>query len=281
MSLLERVRTCGVYHPENYRPFMVDGQIIGRIDVEALIELADFGDVFRFEDEQVHLKSHIQGFNGRTATMAEVTGELRDRGLVVGWRDEPYPVGTGFSEPALFNIERAAVPFFGVRGYGVHINGWVETDDGPHMWIGRRSLSKPTGPGLLDQMVAGGQPSGMSLLDNVVKECREEAGIEEQLARQARPVGTISYITTREEGLRHDVLFNYDLRVPLDFLPVNEDGEVAEFMLWPMAQVLEEVSERDTFKFNAALVVIDFLVRHGFVDPELPGYTEIVSGLHH
>ncbi len=280
MSLLDRVRACQVFEPGDFTPFIVDGELVGRVRAEAIIELADFSDIFAFEGGRVAMRGHIRGFDARTEVMDAVTRELRDRGLISGWREEPYPVGTGFSEPALFDMERAAVPFFGVRAYGVHINGWVDGDDGPAMWIGRRALHKPTGPGLLDQMVAGGQPSGMGLMENVIKECREEAGIAQDLASLAKPVGTISYVTERAEGLRHDVLFNYDLLVPADFTPINEDGEVAEFMLWPMARVIEELESRETFKFNAALVVIDFLVRHGFVDPEMPGYTDIVAGLH-
>jgi len=280
MSLLDRIRACQVYDPEAYCPFLVDGQSVGHVRAEAIVELADFGEVFVFDHGRILLRGHIQGFQARTEAMASVTEELRDRGLVFGWRDEAYPVGVSFHEPPLFDMERAAVPFFGVRGYGVHVNGWVDAPDGPKMWIGRRSLTKPTGPGLLDQMVAGGQPSGMALHENVIKECREEAGMAPDLAATAKPVGAISYLTTRDEGLRHDVLFNYDLQVPEDFTPVNEDGEVAEFMLWPMVKVLEELETRETFKFNSALVVIDFLVRHGFVDPETPGYTDIVAGLH-
>lgn len=280
MSLLQRVRDCGIYNAEDFVPFVADGQTIGHIRSAAIVELADFGEVLTFEGGRVGMRADIQGFEARTQAMDGVTRELRDRGLVSGWREEPYPVGTGFSAPPLFNMERAAVPFFGVRGYGVHINGWTHTQEGPCMWIGRRSLSKPTGPGLLDQMVAGGQPAGMALAENVVKECREEAGISLALASSAKPAGAVSYITEREEGLRHDVLFVYDLEVPADFAPRNEDGEVAEFLLWPMARVLDEISARESFKFNAALVVIDFMVRHGFVDPETPGYTEIVAGLH-
>lgn len=280
MSLLDRVRACRNFDPDDYTPFIVDGLQVGRVRAESIVELADFGEVFAFEGVAMMLRGHIHGFEARTEAMDAVTRELHDRGLIPGWREEAYPVGTGYSDPPLFDMERAAVPFFGVRGYGVHVNGWVDGTDGPAMWIGRRALHKPTGPGLLDQMVAGGQPSGMALLENVIKECREEAGMPEDLARTAKPVGAISYVTARAEGLRHDVLFNFDIEVPADFTPVNEDGEVAEFMLWPMARVLGELATRETFKFNSALVVIDFLVRHGFVDPETPGYTDIVAGLH-
>ena len=280
MTLLERVRTCAQYRALDFRPFVVAGLSIGQIRADAIVELTDFGDVFDFTDQEIQLKSNVRGFAERTRVMGKVARTLRDRGLIAGWRDEMYPAAPKFGDPAVFDIERAAVPFFGIRGYGVHINGWVKTEDGPMMWIGRRSLTKPTGPGLLDQVVAGGLPSGMALMENVIKECEEEASIHADLARQAVSVGTVSYITEREEGLRHDVLFNYDLLLPTNFSPVNEDGEVAEFMLWPMAQVHEEVGHEGVFKFNAALVVIDFLVRHGFVDPESPGYTDVVSGLH-
>ena len=280
MTLLERVRSCAQYRALDFRPFVVAGVSIGQIRVDAIVELTDFGDVFDFTDQEIQLKSNVRGFAERTRVMGKVARTLRDRGLIAGWRDEMYPAAPKFGDPAVFDIERAAVPFFGICGYGVHINGWVKTEDGPMMWIGRRSLTKPTGPGLLDQVVAGGLPSGMALMENVIKECEEEASIHADLARQAVSVGTVSYITEREEGLRHDVLFNYDLLLPTNFSPVNEDGEVAEFMLWPMAQVHEEVGHEGVFKFNAALVVIDFLVRHGFVDPESPGYTDVVSGLH-
>ena len=280
MSMLDRVRECAIFAPRDFRRFVVDDRRIGWVRAELIVELADFGDAFLFESDEIVLHRHIVGRQARTEIMQNVARELRDRALIDGWRDELYPVAENFGDPVLFDIERAAVPFFGFCGYGVHINGWVNTADGPHMWIGRRSLDKPTGPGLLDQMVAGGQPSGMALMENVVKECREEAGIDTELAGAARSVGAISYLVDREEGLRQDVLFTYDLEVPPGVMPVNEDGEVAEFMLWPMEKVIEEVSREGVFKFNSGLVVIDFLIRHGFVDPETPGYTEIVSGLH-
>ncbi len=280
MSMLDRVRECALFDPDDFRGFVVDDRRVGWVRAESIVELADFSDAFLFENDEVILHPHIIGPQARTEVMQNVARELRDRALISGWRDELYPVADNYGEPVLFDIERAAVPFFGFRGYGVHINGWVDAADGPQMWIGRRSLDKPTGPGLLDQMVAGGQPSGMALMDNVIKECREEAGIDAGLASKAVPVGTISYLMDREEGLRQDVLFNYDLEVPSGVIPVNEDGEVAEFMLWPMDKVMAEVSRGGVFKFNSGLVVIDFLIRHGFVDPETPGYTDIALGLH-
>ena len=93
-------------------------------------------------------------------------------------------------------------------------------------------------------------------------------------------MGTVSYTTVRPEGLRNDLLFNFDLYVPQDFQPVNQDGEVAEFMLWEIDEVIQRLSDTEDFKFNSALVIIDFLIRHGFIEADDPNYPDIVAGLH-
>ena len=49
-------------------------------------------------------------------------------------------------------------------------------------------------PGYLDNTVAGGIPSGMPILESLVKECMEEANIEPDIVRKhARAAGSISY----------------------------------------------------------------------------------------
>lgn len=280
MSLLDRVRACARFDTARYLPFRVDGMRLGRIEKRIAERLRGFSGVFCIADNAVDLAPELAGFDDRTRAVAEALATLRDEGLINGWRDEPYPVAATYSSPPLFVVERAAVPLLGVKGYGVHVNGYVVEGDTVKMWVGRRSLTKPTGPGKLDQVVAGGQPAGISLADNLIKECAEEAAIPEAIAAKAVPVGTVSYLTERPEGLRDDVLFDYDLELPTDFQPVNADGEVAEFYLWPMDRVIETLERSDEFKFNSGLVVIDFLVRRGYIGPERPDYVDIVEGLH-
>ena len=82
--------------------------------------------------------------------------------------------------------------------------------------------------------MAGGQPYGLGIHENLIKECAEEAAIPEQLAAQARATGTVSYVMEWEAGLRDDVLYVFDLELPADFTPRNTDGEIEEFMLWPV-----------------------------------------------
>jgi 8-oxo-dGTP pyrophosphatase MutT (NUDIX family) len=182
------------------------------------------------------------------------------------------------AEP-LLAMDRAAIPYFGIRSFGLHINGYVRRTDGLHLWVGRRANDRGVAPGKLDNLVAGGQPLGLTLEENLVKEAREEADLPPELALSARPVGAVTYLMENERGLKPDTLFCYDLELPEDVIPRNTDGEVEEFFLWPVAKVMESVRTTDDWKFNVNLVVIDFLVRHGYLGPTDPDYLDLVKGL--
>ncbi|MBM3951808.1 MAG: DUF4743 domain-containing protein [Rhodospirillales bacterium] len=280
MAFIDRIEECRRFDPADYRPFTVGAARVGSVRHAFAARLKDFPGVFEVAADGVRLDPRLADFETRTRAVADALESLRAKGEIPGWRDEPYPVAESFSAPALMTMERAAVPLFGVRGYGVHMNGVVGAGAGLRMWVAKRSLSKPTGPGKLDQLVAGGQPAGVALADNLVKECAEEAAIPADLARRAVPIGTVSYLTERPEGLRHDVLFNYDLELPESFRPHNADGEVESFHLWPIDEVIATVRDTDRFKFNCALVAIDFLIRRGLIAPDHPDYVALTGGLH-
>jgi hypothetical protein len=280
VSFVDRIAACSVFDPHRYLPFRVDGVEVGLVGRDFAAQLKAFPSVFAASDHGVGLQPNLVGFEQRTAAVDEALRRLHQGGVIAGWRNEPYPVIASHGAPPLFNLERAAVPLFGVRAYGVHVNGFVhDGGDGISMWIGRRSLDKPTAPGKLDQIVAGGQPAGISLYDNVLKESAEEADIPPDLAGRAMPVGAITYCTERPDGLRRDVLFVYDLELPAAFVPRNTDGEISEFYLWPIERVLDTVRDTDDFKYNCALVVIDFLIRHGLIPPDHPDYLTLICGL--
>jgi isopentenyldiphosphate isomerase len=279
MSFLDRIRECNTHDLANFRLFLVAGQRVGWVRHAFADTLAGFRDTFDVARDAVRLSDRFGDFDARSAALDKVVRKLEAERLITGRRDEYYPVSTGFTAKPLARIERAAIPPFGLRAYGVHMNGYVRRADGIHMWIGRRAKDKHTYPGMLDNTVAGGQPMGIGLLENLVKECKEEASIPEAMARCAVPVGAITYCMEAEDGLKPDVQFCYDLELPADFVPRNTDGEIAEFMLWPIAKVAEIVRDTKEFKFNCNLVIIDFLVRHGLLPPEHPDYLEIVKGL--
>ncbi|MBM3541249.1 MAG: DUF4743 domain-containing protein [Alphaproteobacteria bacterium] len=279
MGFLDRIRECNAHDPRRYRPLMVGRSRVGWVRADFAAEIARHPDVFQVTDDAVALAPALDDFKSRSAAVARALAALKADGKVSGWRGELYPVKTSYAAAALFQMERAAVPRLGVRAYGVHMNGYVRTPGGLKMWVARRSRTKPTFPGMLDNMVAGGQPIGLSLFENLVKECGEEAGIPPALARRAVAVGAVSYVAEVAEGLKPDVQFCFDLELPADFAPKPVDGEIESFALLPIAEVADLVARTREFKFNCNLVVIDFLVRHGVVAPEEPDYLAIVAGL--
>jgi len=179
------------------------------------------------------------------------------------WRGEAFDVRAAPDGPVLAELDRGALPAFGVEATGVHVNGIVETPDGPCLWVARRAANKALDPGKLDHIVAGGVPAGLSPAETLVKEAAEEAAIPPDLARAARPVGVFTYAMERPEGLRRDRLHAYDLLLPADFVPRAADGEVESFDLWDLARVEAVLRAGDAFKFNVALVLVDLLLRRG------------------
>lgn len=282
MSLLDRILEANRHDYTGFLPWRVAGRRVGCVRHGFARELARWPEVFRVDRAGLALAPALDaaGAAARSEALAEVCARLREQGRIGGWRDERYPVATRWAAEPLLLLERAAVPLFGVTAYGVHLNGYVRGCDGAtRMWVARRARSKPTGPGKLDQIVAGGQPHGIGLLDNLIKECAEEAGIPPARAARARPVGALSYVLETEQGMRPDVIFNFDLELDADFEPVNHDGEVEAFQLWDLDRVRDTVAGSDAFKFNCALVVIDFLLRHGHLGADDPDYEAIARGL--
>ena len=204
---------------------------------------------------------------------AKVTYE---EGLLAGWVGEFFPVKASVEGRARFVMERTLTVPLGCLTFGVHLNGYVLTNHGIELWVARRSPSKPTFPGKLDNMVAGGQPAGLSLFENLVKECFEEAGISEIQARQSVPTGTISYCHADDRGLKRDILYCYDLELPDSFIPECQDGEVESFKRLPIENVLQIIETSADFKYNCNLVIIDFAIRHGLLNGDnTPSYAAL------
>lgn len=264
---------------ERLLPWCIAGQTVGWLRPGFAGELRCWPDIFQPVGQGLQLNPALDDFASRSAALASVTRELVAAGRIGTHLDEPYPVTAGDRGQALCTLDRGSVPCFGVRAFGQHLNGYVRDGDQLLMWIGRRAADRLIFPDHLDNLVAGGLPHGISPWDNLIKEAGEEAGMAPELTRQARPVGAVSYQYFGTKGLKPDVLFCYDLELPADFEPRNTDGEVDEFQLLPLQDVIQRVRETDEFKLNCNLVVMDFLIRHGYLGPDDADYLKINIGL--
>src|SRR5208282_197272 len=132
-------------------------------------------------------------------------------GLIRKWRNEFFAASPGWLQRPHFKLDRGAVAFFGVRAYGVHLNGYLRKGKQLKVWIGRRAPDKQVAPDKLDNLVAGGIAYEHGLNATLVKEAHEEADMPRALVARAIPVGAVSYRMETPPGLRDDVLFTYDL----------------------------------------------------------------------
>ena len=205
--------------------------------------------------------------------------------IIHGKHSELYPI-VGAAVP--ISVERFARSLFGITARGAHLTVYTHTNQGIKIWVPRRASTLFTYPDCLDTTVAGGVTSGEDPFNCVIREAAEEASLPESLVRDgACSCGVLSYLGLKnaiggeESGLvSPDLIYVYDLHVAEDIMLKPQDDEVKEFYLWGVEKVKQELAKGE-FKTNSALVMIDFLMRHGFITPaNEKDYVEIRMRMH-
>ncbi len=280
MNFLRHVQACNQYQRSNFIPFRVDAVQVGLVRPAFAEHLVRWPDIFKVRREAVDLELPGSSITQRSLVVADVVAELAERGVISHLHGEQYVATAGDRGQGLLFLDRAAAPYFGIRAFGQHMNGYVREDGELKLWLGRRSADRIYSPGCLDNLVAGGLPATIGLGENLAKECWEEAGIGREMAARARAVGAITYNLETKKGLKPDTLYCYDLELPSTFQPRCTDGEVAGFELHSIRDVMKIVFETDDFKLNCNLVVIDFFIRHGYLGPDHDEFHDLVTGLH-
>jgi len=293
-KICDLVKTVHSFESKSLRrgecvPFIINDIQVGMVLPEVLNKLEFHNDIFFVVRDlltnrvrYVTMANDLEDKKKRSVQFNNVMRDWKDRELfpaLRGWRNESFSVQVSFADETLLDVERASCCLFGFKTYGVHVNGYVRNDSGDvYMWIARRSKTKPTYPGKLDNTVAGAISSEEGVLKTVIRECKDEAGIPEKLASTARPAGTISYFAENELGLFPETQFVFDLELPRSFEPTNTDDEVSDYYLLPIKEVKELIATNE-FKPNSALVLLDFFLRHGAIDPDTePNYINFTQG---
>ena len=247
------------------------GPVLGSVALRHLAALREWPDAFELlaaDDGTPRALALRLPAPARDARLAQIHARLHADGLIVGWRDEAYPLRDRLGGEH-GTLERAASRFWGMLTLGAHCNGYVADALGrpTHLWIARRSLTKPTDPGRLDNLIGGGVPAGQSPREAVVREGWEEAGLEPHQMTGLATGGLIDLECDIPEGRQHERLHVFDLALPAGLLPRNVDGEVAEHRRMPIAEALARAAAGE-LTTDAALATLDFAVRRRLVEPE-------------
>lgn len=217
-------------------------------------------------DGAIEFDPSVTGFGQCSEAMARWAEQARARWGIPGWRNERMVVFDG-PHPQL-SIERALLRPFGMLLRSVQACVYTQPPGAaPTLWVARRALTKPIDPGCLDALVAGGIAGFDDAFNTLVRECKEEAGIPEFLARQAQPAGSldIAYDTT-DDGLEvthRETVALHDLALPADFQPVPVDGEHEAIVAMSPSQARQSM-DQDAWTRDGAQALRSLLERKGW-----------------
>jgi len=274
----------GRYNSNDFKPLFCQSHQIGLVSRKIEQELIPFQDTFVINQSSIDVCPGLKNYFEITKKVDSVVSRLREKSVFKAKPEwiETMDVRPSKSMPALFAINRTAMSLFGLHTYGINVNAYVVNNDGSiFIWLQRRSMDSSIFPGKLDTFVCGGIASGETVKEAVIKECEEEANLHSHFFDLMKPAGCVSYFVQRSEGcLELDTQYTFDLELPKSFVPINNDGEVNEFLLVPVAQLIDMICNREV-ALTATPKIMDFLIRKGLLTFELePDLPELVEVLH-
>ncbi|KAF4781168.1 thiamine pyrophosphokinase [Colletotrichum scovillei] len=183
-------------------------------------------------------------------------------------------------------------PVFGIVTTGVHLNVYKGKKEDPKaysIFVAKRSDKKSTFRGMYDQCAAGGyQYAGGGFgeaNDKSAKECLKREVKEEingslgsDWLKDVKKAPPIQFAVLRDKKWGKDFLGAPELGVKIPFdLEVKEDpvfkpnpDEVESVEKKSVGEIVKDLLNGE-FKPNSALVMIDFLIRHGCLGEVSPG----------
>jgi len=245
LRLLERVRRdSNVAPPDGLIPWFCGSQPLGHIRAPIASALCAALDDCRAHGNTVVWDAlHLTG-KARSERLQSALRALHAQDMVSGWRNELFAFWSDDCEAPrldiapLFAVERAGFRPLGMRSHAVHINGFTPNGQ---LWCARRSPTKATDPGKLDNLTAGGVPAGEALLECAKRELWEEAGLRGEDLASLVSAGWVDTRRLEPQGWHDEVLHVYNLTLGRHSQPANQDGEVAEFMCLDAAQTMRRI----------------------------------------
>lgn len=195
--------------------------------------------------------------------MEDIRASLHKAGMIGPARGELMALRLVPEGPELAVVDRSAMRILGLWVHKVHLNGLVQCDGGPQVWLSRRTAHAEWNANRFDTLVAGGCASGHGIEQTVRLEGWQEAGLTTAQLADLKPVSRMSVQYPSDRGFLREVLIIFDLDLPENFTPECHDGEID----WAKRVSQDELHllllEGTEMKMSSALVCRDLLRRLG------------------
>ena len=200
-----------------------------------------------------------------THTLNLIARQMRDTRLghvAHYWRDEQLGV---YDEGGVLlgSVERGAVRPLGIATRAVHLVGHTPSGG---IWVQQRALDKANDPGQWDTLMGGMIAAQDQLQTALARETQEEAGLDVNRLAGLVHRGCLRICRPADDdvpgqppaplGLGYVVesIDWFEATVPDGMLPVNQDGEVAQFECLTPAQLVQRLAQGQ-FTLEAALIL--------------------------
>lgn len=197
------------------------------------------------------------GQNDVTTGLNQLADLLRDAGLAGAWRNEQLAVRNE-SGAQIGTVERGAVRPLGIATLAVHLVG--QSTDG-RFWVQQRAFDKPNDPGKWDTLM-GGMVSAEDTVETALeRETWEEAGLNIADLKNLHHGGRQSNCRPSSDGAAgymQEFIEWYVATLPDGLMPINQDGEVAQFALIDEARLIAGM-ERGEFTREASLIMASLM----------------------
>jgi len=299
-SFVHQTRTSAKEVLLNYIPFCVSNSqptqvgYIHRENVQLLksVFLKEYRP-FSFQNATLESNEDLLGeivvltgsnFEERTNMIGPAVKLMHNMNILKYWRSELYPVVEWNKQQNRlspeFIMERAASNFFGIGKFCIHVNGYRRNEMGQisHIWIATRAPTKHTYPNAKDTLVAGGVPYGHKLRETAIRECHEEAHLQESFVeKNLISSGCVGIAVNSGKMLDRETIFEFDIEIPPNVIPEPLDGEVSGFQLVRTQTVLQMIATPSVFMPGAGISTLNFFIRKGLFDVEDENYYNLVT----
>jgi len=241
--------------PPHWLALVLDGGRCGWVEPDTARRLAQAPSPFALHGSRLVLGPGHGDPQARSEALQHAARRLHAAGIVREWRSEQLDVRTEDGR-AIGTIERAACRALGIETRSVQLNAF--RPDGSVV-AARRAAHKLSDPNRWDNLAGGMIAAGEQDDQALAREAWEEAGL--RLAQLPLVRGSRLRVQRMvAEGLMIETVQVFDVHLPADFVPANQDGEVAGFQTMPVESAVDAI-ERGDFTLQASMAILDALRR--------------------